>query len=69
MTDMDAMREAFEAWRRSSAKMDPDSAVAREGVGEDATYANRTTRAMWIGWIACAVSQHEDAALSRSDSQ
>ena len=49
-------REAFEAWRRRTAKMDPDSAVARRGFGDDAGYENTYTRCMHMAWMARASS-------------
>lgn len=45
-------REAFEAWRRATTKMSPDDAVALEGFGDDAPYANKITRVMHIAWKA-----------------
>lgn len=45
-------REAFEAWRRQTTKMNPDDAVALEGFGDDAPYANKITRVMHIAWKA-----------------
>lgn len=48
-------RTAFEAWRRRTTKMaNKDDSVAREGFGDDANYADRTTRSMWLGWKARA---------------
>lgn len=44
--------EAFEKWRRSTTKMNPDEAVALEGFGDDAPYANKITRVMHIAWKA-----------------
>lgn len=51
----EAEREQFEAWRRRTAKTkDADTAIARDGFGEDADYAHRSTQSMWLGWQARA---------------
>lgn len=48
-------REAFEAWRRRTAKTaNPDKAVALNGFGDDAQYDVPATRAMWTAWQARA---------------
>ena len=47
-------REAFEAWRRRTTKMDPDGAVALRGLGEDSGYDNTYTRCMHMAWMARA---------------
>ncbi len=45
-------REQFEAWRRRTTKMDPDSSVALHGFGDDAPYQNEFTRMAWSAWKA-----------------
>jgi hypothetical protein len=53
MTADSAEREAFEAWRRRTAKTKTaDDAIARDGFGDDADYAHRATQMMWLGWLA-----------------
>lgn len=58
-------REAFEAWRRRTSKSpksyDP---CALDGMDADALYADRTTRAMWAGWKAAALSRPSQQAAA-----
>lgn len=57
-------REAFEAWRRRTAKTaNPDKAVALNGFGDDAQYDVPATRAMWAAWQARAALASTPSAL------
>ena len=62
-------REAFEKWRRQNAKTkDTDTAVARDGFGDDADYAHRATQSMWLGWQARAsLAEQRTRAMREED--